>query len=102
MAKDDDEIEIRTEVLVELENYSVWTAEEPDNETTYNLELGLVTLHFFKEEWDQFLELAKELLANPEEAEEDGNYYLDLDSVTMRFYPEEWEEFLKLARQLVK
>ena len=35
------------------------TADEPDGETTYNMELGNVTLHFFKEEWDEFLKLMK-------------------------------------------
>lgn len=59
MAKD--EMEPKTDVLVETENFSAWIAEEPDGETTYHLELGLVTLHFFKEEWDEFLKLAKEL-----------------------------------------
>lgn len=60
MAKD--EMEPKTDVLVETENFSVWIAEEPDGETTYHLELGLVTLHFFKEEWDEFLKLARELV----------------------------------------
>ena len=43
------------EVLAETEDYSVWRAEEPDGETTYHLELGSVTLHFFVEEWEEFL-----------------------------------------------
>lgn len=46
-----------TETLAETENYLVWKAEEPDGETTYHVELGNVTVHFFKEEWDEFLEL---------------------------------------------
>ena len=33
----------------------------PDGETTYHLELNNVTLHFFREEWDEFLELARSL-----------------------------------------
>ena len=49
--------EIKTVTLAETQNYMVWTAEEPDGETTYNVELGSVTLHFFKEEWDEFLQL---------------------------------------------
>jgi hypothetical protein len=50
-----------TETLAETENYLVWKAEEPDGETTYHVELGNVTVHFFKEEWDEFLELARSL-----------------------------------------
>jgi len=59
MAKD--EMEPKTEVISETDNYSAWTAEEPDGETTYHLELGFVTVHFFQEEWDEFLKLAKQL-----------------------------------------
>jgi hypothetical protein len=50
-----------TETLAETENYLVWKAEEPDGETTFHVELGNVTVHFFKEEWDEFLELVHAL-----------------------------------------
>lgn len=53
--------EIKTTVLAETQNYIAWTADEPDGETTYNVELGSVTLHFFKEEWDEFLQLIRSL-----------------------------------------
>ncbi len=49
------------EILSESENFSVWQAEEPDGETTYHLELGTVTIHFFREEWEEFLQLVEEL-----------------------------------------
>ena len=52
------------EVLAESEDYSVWRAEEPDGETTYHLELGSVTLHFFLEEWEEFLVLMEEVVEN--------------------------------------
>ena len=55
------EPDIPTNILAETQNYIVWTAEEPDGETTYNVELNSVTLHFFKEEWDEFLHLVKPL-----------------------------------------
>lgn len=51
--------EPQTETLAETENYVVWKAEEPDGEITYHVELNNVTVHFFKEEWDEFLELAR-------------------------------------------
>ena len=53
--------EPRTETISETENYIAWKAEEPDGETTYHLELNNVTLHFFREEWEEFLSLVREL-----------------------------------------
>ena len=50
---------IPTDILAETQNYIAWRAQEPDGETTYNLELGSVTLHFFQEEWDEFLNLIR-------------------------------------------
>lgn len=50
-----------TETLSETDNYLIWKADEPDGETTYHVELGNVTVHFFKEEWDEFIELVKNL-----------------------------------------
>ena len=44
------------------ETYLAWKAEEPDGETTYHLELNNVTLHFFEEEWQEFLDLADLIL----------------------------------------
>jgi hypothetical protein len=53
--------EPKTETLAETESYLAWKAEEPDGETTYHLELNNVTMHFFKEEWDEFLQLVRSL-----------------------------------------
>lgn len=49
--------EPKTATLAETDNYLAWKAEEPDGETTYHIELGSVTLHFFEEEWEEFLDL---------------------------------------------
>lgn len=57
-----DSMEPQTEVVAETDNLSVWQATEPDGETTYHIELNNVTLHFFQEEWDEFLQLAKMLV----------------------------------------
>jgi hypothetical protein len=59
---DGDNRELKTQTIAETENYQVWQAEEPDGETTYHLELNNVTLHFFQEEWDELLALARELV----------------------------------------
>ncbi len=50
-----------TDIIAETDNYLAWRAEEPDGETTYHLELNNVTMHFFQEEWEEFLLLAKAL-----------------------------------------
>mgnify|MGYP001766819252 CR=1 FL=1 len=57
MSKND--LEPTTATLAETENFIAWKAEEPDGETTYHLELNNITLHFFREEWDEFLALAR-------------------------------------------
>jgi hypothetical protein len=54
-----DELRIQTTTIVETTNYMAWKAEEADGEETYHLELGSVTVHFFLEEWQEFLELAQ-------------------------------------------
>ncbi len=59
MAKENQEPE--TQVIAETDNYIAWQADEPDGETTFHLELNNVTLHFFREEWDEFLKLVAEL-----------------------------------------
>ena len=53
--------EVKTSVLAETSSFVAWMSEEPDGETTYHLELGLVTLHFFKEEWEELLDLMRAL-----------------------------------------
>jgi hypothetical protein len=53
--------EPKTTTIAETENFEAWKADEPDGETTYHLELNNLTVHFFKEEWDEFLQLIKGL-----------------------------------------
>jgi hypothetical protein len=53
--------EPKTDTLAETDNYMVWKAEEPDGEVTYHIELNNLTLHFFEEEWQEFIELVSSL-----------------------------------------
>lgn len=53
--------EPHTETISETENFLAWRAEEPDGEVTYHIELNNVTVHFFDEEWKEFLQLVREL-----------------------------------------
>ena len=50
--------------IAETENYMVWEVQEPDAEITYHVELGALTLHFFREEWQEFLRLTKVAASN--------------------------------------
>ena len=49
----------KSEMLAETGgfNYSVWKTVEPDGETTYQLQLNNLTVHFFQEEWNELLQL---------------------------------------------
>ena len=49
----------KTETLGETSRFIAWQADEPDGETTFHLELNNITIHFFNEEWQEFLELAR-------------------------------------------
>lgn len=58
-----EESDPKTQTLAETGgyNYSIWKTEEPDGEVTYQLQLNNVTIHFFQEEWDEFVSLIKQL-----------------------------------------
>ncbi len=56
-----EENEIRTNTIAETPNYIIWSAQEANGEETFHIELGLATIHFFKEEWDEFLNMFKSL-----------------------------------------
>lgn len=53
--------EPHTETIAETDNFLAWKAEEPDGETTYHIELNNVTVHFFEEEWNEFIQLVRNL-----------------------------------------
>lgn len=55
------ENDLEIETLAETENYVAWISHEPDGEDVYHLELGAVTLHFFKEEIDEVFQLVAEI-----------------------------------------
>lgn len=57
-----DNNEPKTNTIAETDNYLAWMSDEPDGETTYHLELNNVTLHFFKEEWDEVLKLLEVII----------------------------------------
>lgn len=62
MSNEYNDQDLDIEVIAETENYLAWRADEPDSESTYHLELNNLTVHFFTEEWQEFLELAEFLM----------------------------------------
>jgi hypothetical protein len=96
--------DIPIETIAETPNYTVWTADEPDDEKTYHLELGPVTVHFFTEEWDEFVELIREAAKESKDAddgdEEEEATEVELDWGNLYFAKDEWEEFLQLINQV--
>ncbi|MEE8355676.1 MAG: hypothetical protein V3R33_00065 [Anaerolineales bacterium] len=62
MNNENEEQDFDTEVIAETESYLAWRADEPDGESTFHLELNNMTVHFFTEEWEEFLQLAGLLL----------------------------------------
>jgi hypothetical protein len=51
-------------MLAETENFAVFTGRDADGETIFNIELGSVTIHLFREEWDEFIELVRAAARN--------------------------------------
>ena len=54
--------ETRITTLVETEDSFFYTAEEPDGEITYHLQINNVTIHFFLEEWQNALDFLKKVV----------------------------------------
>ena len=92
--------EPKTETIAETDNFHAWLAEEPDGETTYYLQVGRATINFFQEEWDQFLELVKDI--DGIQPDDDQLYRLEFDNVDVWMDEEDWREFKNLAREISK
>jgi hypothetical protein len=98
--------EIPIETIAETESYTVWAADEPDGERTFHLELGPVTVHFFREEWTEFVRMVREAARLPEQAgadsgdDEASGAEIELDWGSLSFDDEEWTEFLRLLEQV--
>ena len=49
------------ELLAETDNFNLVRTDDPDGERTYHLELGNVTIHFYRQEWGEFVRTIREL-----------------------------------------
>lgn len=50
------------EVLSETDNFVIWRSQEEDD-FTYHIELGGISLHLTSEEWEEFIVLFKSITA---------------------------------------
>jgi len=51
--------DVNVDTLAETENYATWLSTESDGEIVFHVELGSVTLHFFREEWAELVTLVE-------------------------------------------
>jgi len=61
---EDKEMDIET--IAETENFTVWKSTEADGEDMYHLDLGIVTVHLFIEEWQELMELMQDAMTKTE------------------------------------
>ncbi len=54
-------VDTTIQILAETDNFSIWQADGPDDEVTYHLELGNVTVHLFVEELREVVALLREV-----------------------------------------
>ena len=113
------QMDYKTETIASTEQFYAMKAFEPDGEVTYNIFFDKVTVNFFMEEWDEFLEFTAEVvkiplgitgviaetesyLASCEEVDGDVIYSIEMPGVTLFFFEDDWEEVVDLFRNLKK
>ena len=111
------QVDIKTEEVCKTEDFEIWKAYEPDEEVTYHIELGRITIHFFKEEWEEFIDFSKEFLDIPlgttgvlaesqtylatcEELNGDIIYSIEMPEATLYFTEDDWKQFIELLKEL--
>jgi hypothetical protein len=50
---------VPTDTLAQTENFVVWASDD-EGETVYHVELDVLTLHFYAEDWDELVTLIKD------------------------------------------
>lgn len=111
------QMDIKSEEIAKTENFMAWKVLEPDEEVTYHIEFGKITVHFYVEEWDEFLEFKNEFVDIPigttgtlaetesylamcEEVDGDTIYSIEMPGATLFFFEDDWSELLSLFREL--
>jgi len=55
-------VDTKIKTIIETDDCFAYTAEEPDGEITYHLQINNITLHFFNEEWQMALNFLREVV----------------------------------------
>ena len=58
-----EQTDVNIKSIVETDDNYFYTANEPDGEITYHLQMNNVTLHFFTEEWQAALTFLEQVVA---------------------------------------
>lgn len=105
------------EEIARTENFTAWRSNEPDDEEMYHIQFGKATVHFFVEEWDEFLDFVAEFvdipigttgtlaetenyLASCEEEDKDNIYTLEMPGLMLFFFEDDWSELISLFKEL--
>lgn len=113
------QMDYKTELIASTENFYAMKEFEPDEEVTYTLLFDRVTVNFFTEEWDEFLEFAAEAVKIPfgttgtiaesenylaycDESDGDILYSIEMPGVTLYFFEDDWKEVIELFENLKK
>ncbi len=109
---------MKTSIISQTDNFIAWKVEEPDDEVTFHLEINNLTIHFFAEEWEEFLDFKKGFTNIPKgttgtladsntyyvncEKIDSGDYLysMEIPGATVFLFEEDWIEFCELIRDL--
>jgi hypothetical protein len=47
------------DTLAETENFEAYVTDDPEDGEMYHIDLGRLTLHLFREEWDELVQLIR-------------------------------------------
>ena len=112
-------MDYKTETIASTEQFYAMKAYEPDEEVTYNIFFDKVTVNFFMEEWEEFLDFSAEVvtipigttgiiaetdsyLASCEDVDGDIIYSIEMPGVTLYFFEDDWKEVVELMKNLKK
>ncbi len=112
-------MDFKTEMIASTEQFYAMKAYEPDEEVTYSIIFANITVSFFIEEWEEFLDFSAEVvkipigttgviaetdnyLASCEDNQGDIIYSIEMPGATLYFFEDDWEEVIDLMRNLKK
>lgn len=109
--------EMKPETIAQTDEFVATRLIEPDGETTYHLDLNNVTVHFFTEEWDEFMECKDQFLKAPlgkagtlaetenyfvccDKVEDEFMYTIEMPGLSLFYFEEDFKAFRELLKDL--